>query len=54
MTSEEAIKDAKASLSAEQLQQHRLSREEWEGTVDMLAAKGIYPDNDPRNNTEGK
>jgi hypothetical protein len=50
MTSDEAMQQAKDSMSDADLKRFRLTRVGWEETVDWLAgAYGIYPDGDPRN-----
>lgn len=51
MTSEEAMLQAKDSLSDADPKKFRLTRVEWEEGIDWLAdAYDIYPDADPRNN----
>jgi len=50
MTSAEAMRQAKDSLSDADLKRFRLTRGEWEEGIDWLAGYyGIYPDADPRN-----
>jgi len=48
MTSEQAMEDARNSMSDSDLARFRMNREEWVGVIDQLEAMGIYPDLDPR------